>query len=159
MKSGQVLVALAECIVLAKKQLETMDPQDILGPISNALSFIGHSGYQMSLKWRYLQKLGLSKGFQSLCASSTPTSTMLFGDDLSKSVNDISKADKIATKLTGSDRARCYHPSTSGASLLSKSSQSRPRPWYDRIRQQYRPTQHRNQTKTTAACSLQKNNP
>ncbi len=31
---------------------------------------------------------------------------MLFGDDLSKNVDDISKANKIATKLTGSDRGR-----------------------------------------------------
>ena len=81
---------------------------------------------------------------------------MLFGDDLSKNVDDISQANKIATKLTGSDRGRSRRPTTARAPFLPKSSQSRPRRSYDRTRQQYRPIQYRNQSKTTAAYSLQK---
>ena len=157
-KSGQVLVTMAEHILQVKKQQNTLDPQDLLGPISDALSFIGHAGYQTSLKRRYLLKPELSKGFQSLCASSTPMTAMLFGDDLSKNVDDISKANKIATKLTGSDRGQSRRPTTARAPFLSKSSQSRPRRSYNRTRQQYRPIQYRNQSKTTAAYSLQKNN-
>ena len=48
------LVTMAECIFLAKTQHKTMDSQDLLGLISDALSFIGHAGYQTSFKRRYL---------------------------------------------------------------------------------------------------------
>ena len=76
--------------------------------LSDALSFVGCAGYQVSLKHHYLLKPELSKGFQSLCAVSTPVTTQLLGDDLSKNVDDISKANRIATKLTSSDRGARY---------------------------------------------------
>jgi hypothetical protein len=73
-KSGQVLVTTAKQILQATKQQLTLDPQDYLGLISDALSFIGHAGYQTSLKQCYLLKPELSKCFQ-LCASSAPITT------------------------------------------------------------------------------------
>ena len=41
----------------------------------------------------------LSKSFRSLCSSSTPLSRFLFGDELSKSVEDITRANKIIAKV------------------------------------------------------------
>ena len=43
-KPGQILVTMAEHMLRAKKQQNTLDPQDLQGPISDALSFIGHVG-------------------------------------------------------------------------------------------------------------------
>jgi hypothetical protein len=64
------------------------------------LAFIGNAGFQTSLKRRDLLKASLSKDYQSLCSASTPVTTQLFGDDLSKKVDDISKANIIAVKIT-----------------------------------------------------------
>ena len=161
-KTGQVLVSLAEDVLQAKKRSDTLNPQDILGPLSDALSFVGHAGYQTSLKRRYLLKPELSKGFQSLCATSTLVTTQLFGDDLSKNVDDISKANKIATKLTSSDRGDRYtkYRRTTAARVpfLSKPSQSRTRRNYDRTPMQSRRTQFRHQPKTSAAQGLHQTN-
>ena len=41
----------------------------------------------------------LSKSFRSLCSSSTPLSRFLFGDEWSKSVKDITRANKIMAKV------------------------------------------------------------
>lgn len=158
LKTGQVLVSLADNILQAKKRQDTLNPQDLLGPLSDALSFVGHAGYQTSLKRRYLLKPGLNKGFQSLCAISTPVTTQLFGDDLSKNVDDISKANKIAIKLTSSDRGARYtkyrRTIPSRGHFLSKTSQSRTRCNYDSTTIQSRRTQYRNQSKTSAAQGL-----
>ncbi|XP_048585989.1 uncharacterized protein LOC125568253 [Nematostella vectensis] len=56
----------------------------------------------ISLKRRDLLKPELSKDFQSLCSASTPVTTQLFGDDLSKFADEISKANKVATKISAS---------------------------------------------------------
>ena len=153
----EALVSLAEDVLQAKKRQGTFNPEDLLGTLSDALSFVGHAGYQVSLKRRYLLKPELSKGFQSLCAVSTPVTTQLFGDDLSKNVDDISKASKIATKLTSSDRGSRYTKyrrttSTVRDSFLSRGSQTRRN--YDRIGMPSRRTQYRNQPKTSAAQGL-----
>ena len=44
-------------------------------------------------------KPDLSKNFCSLCSPSTPLSRFLFGDALKKSVEDITKANKIMAKV------------------------------------------------------------
>ena len=94
-KTAQVLVSLTETVIQAKKKKELLNPKDLLSPLSDAISFIGNAGYQTSLKRRDHLKPQLSKGYKSLCASSTPISELLFGDDLSKNVDDISKANRI----------------------------------------------------------------
>ena len=146
----------------AKRRSDTLNPQDFLGPLSDALSFVGHAGYQTSLKRRYLLKPEFSKGFQLLCATSTLVTTQLFGDDLSKNVDDISKANKIATKFTSIDRGDRYtkYRRTTGARVpfLSKPSQSRTRRNYDRTPMQSRRTQFRHQPKTSAAQGLHQTN-
>ena len=58
--------------------------------------------------WNYLSRASrklevglqdLSKSFRSLCSSSTPLSRFLFGDEWSKSVKDITRANKIMAKV------------------------------------------------------------
>ena len=64
-----------------------------------SLSFIGNASFQVSLKHRELLKTDLSRNFRSHCSLSTPLSRFLFGDELSKSVKDISRANKIMAKV------------------------------------------------------------
>ena len=99
-KTGQVLVSLAESAIKAKKEKELLDPQELLGALSDVLAFIGNAGFQTSLKRRDLLKASLSKDYQSLCSASTPVTTHLYGDDLSKKVDDIATANRIAVKIT-----------------------------------------------------------
>jgi hypothetical protein len=92
-----------------------------------------------------------------VCVLST-YNNLLFGNDLSNNVDDISKANRIATKLTGYDRGRSRPTTAVCVPFLSKSSRSRFWRNYDNTRQQYSPIQYRNQSKNTATHSVQKNN-
>ena len=72
-----------------------MDQTLLLDYLCDSISFIGSASFQVSLKRTELLKPDLSKSFRSLCSSSTPLSRFLFGDELSKSVEDIKRANKI----------------------------------------------------------------
>ncbi|XP_031561746.1 uncharacterized protein LOC116297626 [Actinia tenebrosa] len=157
-KTAQVIVSLTETVIQAKKKKELMNPKDLVGSLSEAISFIGNAGYQMSLKRREHLKPELGKGYKSLCAPSTPISELLFGDDLSKNVDDISKANGIATKITGNDRSggnrkrkrENYKPRDHFLSRRNPSSSARDnRDNYESYKPQRRPfNQNKPQTKT-----------
>ena len=59
----------------------------------------------------------LNKPYQSLCNPATPITSYLFGDDLNKQVDDLTKANKIGHKVQGPSTKPRYHPygSSSGA--------------------------------------------
>ena len=71
----------------------------LLHYLCDSLSFIGNASFQVSLRRREPLKPDLSKDFRSLCSPSTPLSRFLFGDELSKIVEDITKANKIMAKV------------------------------------------------------------
>lgn len=66
------------------------------------------------MRRREFLKPELSKNFRYLCSSSLPLPKYLFGDDLSKQVEEIAKANKITSKVVtkktnssnGSDRRK-----------------------------------------------------
>lgn len=60
-KNGQVLVSLAESAIKAKKEKELLDPQELLGALSDALAFIGNAGFQTSLRQAARSAKGFSK--------------------------------------------------------------------------------------------------
>lgn len=105
-KTGQIIVQITDEMLKAKKNKEQIKPSKYIGPLSDAINFLGHAGYQTSLKRRELLKPELSKNFQSLCSATVPITSQLFGDDLSKFVDDIAKANKVATRITQSTEPR-----------------------------------------------------
>ncbi|KAK2559389.1 hypothetical protein P5673_018010 [Acropora cervicornis] len=66
---------------------------------------------------RDLLRPHLNKPYQSLCNPSTPITSYLFGEDLNKQVDDLTKANKIGHKVQGPSTKPRYHPygSSSGA--------------------------------------------
>ena len=105
-KTGQIVVQITDDMLKAKKNKEHLKPSKYIGLLSDAINFLGHAGFQTSLKRRELLKPELSKNFQSLCSATVPITSLLFGDDLSKFVDDITKANKVATKITQSTESR-----------------------------------------------------
>ena len=82
-KTGQVLITITNKVLVAKKQTEDIKPQELIQPLSYALSFVGHDSFLTSFKRRVLLKTNLTKNFPSLCSPSTPVTAWLSGDDLS----------------------------------------------------------------------------
>ena len=61
-----------------------------------------------NLKRRELLCGDLNKQYASLCNPSVPVSSYLFGDDLNKEVEDLTKANKLSNKVTSKQRAEPY---------------------------------------------------
>ena len=100
------------------------------------------------LKRRDLLRPDLNKQYGALCNPSTPMSTFLFGDDLNKEVEELTKSNKRSGKVHHKHRFTPYRiPSTSGVQTPSRYGQhdtrarsSRPlRPFLEAGRGQSRP--------------------
>lgn len=98
-KASQALAQMADDIIQSKKNNTQPKPKELLGVLSDSLTFLGNACYQTSLKRRENLKPELSKSFQALCLQSTPVTQSLFGDDLAKHVDEIAKANKITSKV------------------------------------------------------------
>ena len=66
----------------------------------DSLTFMGHSINEVNMKRRELIKPDLNDQFKQLCGSRTPVTKLLFGDDLLKSVNEISETNKVGVKVS-----------------------------------------------------------
>ena len=63
---------------------------------------------ELNLKRRDLLRSDLNKQYAALCNPSTPVSKYIFGDDLNKEMEDLSKASKLTKKVTPSPRMEPY---------------------------------------------------
>ena len=59
---------------------------------------------ELNLKRRDLIRPDLNKQYASLCNPSTPVSSFLFGDDLNKEVEELTKSQKLSSKVTPKKR-------------------------------------------------------
>jgi len=66
----------------------------------DSLALLGHSINEVNLKRRELIKPELNDQFKQLCSSQTPVTKLLFGDDLPKSVKEISETNKVGVKVS-----------------------------------------------------------
>ena len=83
---------------------------------------------ELNLKRRDLLRADLNKQYAALCNPSTPVSQYLFGDDLNKEMDDLSKASKLTRKVTPNQRVEPYRrPMGRSAGMSSRSSNSRGR--------------------------------
>ena len=63
---------------------------------------------ELNLKRRDLIRPDLNKQYASLCNPSTAVSTFLFGDDLNKEVEELTKSHKLSSKVTPRKRMEPY---------------------------------------------------
>ena len=96
---AQAITLAVESLIRCRKENAELDQKLLLDYLYDSLSFIGNASFQVSLKRRELLKPDLSKSFPSLCSSSTPLSRFLFGDELSKSVENVTRANMIMAKV------------------------------------------------------------
>ena len=81
---------------------------DNLTPLTHAAILLMSANRDFNLKRRELLRGDLNKQYASLCNPSVPVSSYLFGDDLNKEVEDLTKANKLSSKVTPKQRAEPY---------------------------------------------------
>ena len=74
----------------------------------DALTLLGNSVFEFSMKRREMLKSEVAPGFKSLCRESQPITTMLFGDELLQSIRDISQVKRMAAKSVNSSKRKSH---------------------------------------------------
>ena len=107
---GIVPVAnLASKLVDAKKdKVQFIPVADAYDLAIDALTLLGYSVFEFSMKRREMLKSEVAPGFKSLCRESQPITTMLFGDELPQSIRDISQVKRMAAKSVNSSKRKSY---------------------------------------------------
>lgn len=92
-----IVASLASKLVEAKKnKAQSIPVADAYDLAIDALTLLGNTVFEFSMKRREMLKLEVAPGFKSLCRESQPITTMLFGDELPQSIRDISQVKRMA---------------------------------------------------------------
>lgn len=114
---GFLMSALYAMITVCNDLAQNHNDVKSLTTLTHALVLGLSANRQVNLARRDLLRPHLNKPYQSLCNPSTLITSYLFGDDLNKQVDDLTKANKIGHKIQGPSTKPRYHPygSSSGA--------------------------------------------
>ena len=83
-----------------------MPLSDIYDLSVDALTLLGNSVYEFSMKRREMLKSEVAPAYKSFCHESQPITTMLFGDELPQSIRNISQVKRMAARSINYDRRR-----------------------------------------------------
>ena len=97
-KSAQLLVQLFDSVLVAQNERKMLQPSEILPVIGDAITFLVHAAFLVSLKRREFLKPDIAVAYQSVCSKSNLVTAFLFGDELPKHIKDIGEVNKIAKK-------------------------------------------------------------
>ena len=112
-KGSTPVVQLASKVVDAKKRKEdSISLSDVYDLTVDALTLLGNSVYEFSMKRREMLKSEVAPAYKSLCHESQPITTLLFGDELPQSIRNISQVKRMAAKSIGHDRRKASSSSS-----------------------------------------------
>ena len=93
------LVQLANKIVEAKKWKADVVPlNDIYDLSVDALTLLGNSVHEFSMKRGEMLRSEVAQAYKSLCHESHPITTMLFGDEFLQSIRNISQVKRMTAR-------------------------------------------------------------
>ncbi|KAJ8024142.1 hypothetical protein HOLleu_36788 [Holothuria leucospilota] len=129
-KAMTALTVIVNDIMSGKGGLEK---ETILSKLTDALAMMGTANIQLNLLRRELFKPEIKPEYRNLCSKSTPITTLLFGDDMSQQVRDISDANKMSrrclTPYAGRARGSGYRGRARGQGRGQPYAQTQYRPF------------------------------
>ena len=100
-KASQPIIRLFDSALKARKDKSSIDPNDLLSLLADAVTFPAHASFLTSLKRREFLKPDIARPYQSVCNKSNAITTSLFGDELPKHFKEIGEVNKISRKVSG----------------------------------------------------------
>ena len=100
-KAAQPIIQLCDSALKARKDKSSMDPNVLLSPLADTVTFLGHASFLTSLKRREFLKPDIARPYQSVCNKSNAITTCLFADELPKHIKEIREVNKISRKVSG----------------------------------------------------------
>ena len=96
---GVVPVAQITDMVLKQKAIGKEDIAKIKRLGLDALSLLAHVNYELNTQRKYLLKPELGPEYAALCSPEVPATQWLFGDDLSKQVQELGAENRLGRKV------------------------------------------------------------
>ena len=94
------LVALLnQMLTAAKNKVERTCNATLMTTISQTIGILCDSSHELDLRRRWLFKSEMKEEYKALCSESNPVKGELFGDQLSQSVKDLNKTNKVTFQL------------------------------------------------------------
>ena len=106
---GHLMSSLYALLKVCNQLIDKADGKEMLTMLTHAVVLSLSANRQLNLSRRELLRPHLNKNYQALCNPAVPITTNLFGDDLNKQVDDLTKANKIGLKVEGSGKQH-FHP-------------------------------------------------
>ena len=104
----QKLLVAAVCALI---QATTKASDDLKTPLTHSLVLALSANWQFNQKRRDILRPHLNSRYAALCNPSTSISTELFGDDIGKEIDELTKTSQIGLKLATPRKERGrYHP-------------------------------------------------
>ena len=101
------MVQLANKVIEVKKmKADVVLLSDIYDLSVDVLTLLGNSVYEFSMKCCEMLKPEVAPAYKSLCHESRPITTLLFGDELPQSIQNISQVKHMAARSTSCDCCR-----------------------------------------------------
>ena len=93
------LARLADMMLQHKQKGTSLDLAEALNKALQSFALISNANYEISLRRRETLRGQLNPKFNRLCYPSTPVTENLFGDDITKRVEDINKVQRLGADL------------------------------------------------------------
>ncbi len=108
-QKAQKLLLSAVCAIL--KACETVTG-DVRTTLTHALVLAMSSNREINLRRRDALRPHLNSQYSALCNPSTPITTELFGDDITKEIDQLAKSNRLGNQLAGPRKGRDsrFHP-------------------------------------------------
>lgn len=104
---GHLMSAIYALLNVCNQMMTKSDNNEPLTTLTHAVVLLMSANRQFNLSRRELLRPHLNKNYQALCNPSAPITKYLFGDDLNKQVDELTKANRIGQRVNGKPK---YHP-------------------------------------------------
>lgn len=100
LKAATAVTQITDSLVKDKGN-RSLDQKDILRKATDALALLGHASQELSARRKEAIRPDLKPKYWSLCQpETTPVTSKLFGDDISKAVKDARQADEVTKEFS-----------------------------------------------------------
>ena len=134
LKKSLVKVVAGALNIFTEVQKEKFEIQTIAQIVADIAAVVGNVSYDLSLKRRELIKSSLKPEFRSLCSANNELTELLFGDDLTKHIKDLTMTNKLKRsesyyqpKYSNNKYSKDYAKSYSRQSFLGRGRGSLPK--------------------------------
>ena len=80
----------------------------IIKLVLDSVSLVAQANVELNSRRRALIKLDLDEKFQQICGDHVPITTLLFGDDVVKTLQDIASTNRVSQKVATPSRRPSY---------------------------------------------------